>query len=325
LPDSSTSLAKREAASVVPTPVMTDDEINRTYRLAQMLAASSLFKDVKQAEQAFAKLLLGRDLGLSPAQSLRLYAVEGGIEVPYPLMASFVKNREGYDYTIEWRESGGWVSAKESDGQDVTGCRLTFTVDGEVVGRSTWTTDDSDRAELDRPTRSGAKSNHVKYPRNMFLARAMANGIKWHVPEVAGGHSVYAEGELPRPERFGDDNENVQGVGWGDVPIPWVAEIKKTMRRAEKLGRTDLADEPFWQMRMVGQTAEVWQRELDEAKIALDLISRSTTATAVEDDTLPDDTPEVETPEGVKRPGEDAVVAEPPSSLMLDDALGEGA
>src|SRR4051794_13539128 len=189
-----TSLAKREAASVVPTPVMTDDEINRTYRLAQMLSESSLFKDVTQAEQAFAKLLLGRDLGLSAAQSLRLYAVEGGIEVPYPLMASFVKNREGYDFTIEWREGSGWVSAKDSDGQDVTGCRLTFTVDGEVVGRSTWTAEDSARAELDKPRgQRQTKSLHVKYPRNMFLARAMANGIKWHVPEVAAGHSVYAE------------------------------------------------------------------------------------------------------------------------------------
>jgi hypothetical protein len=48
-------------------PLVQDDDFDiqfkHDWRLAQALAASGVFKDVTQAEHAFGRILLGRDLG----------------------------------------------------------------------------------------------------------------------------------------------------------------------------------------------------------------------------------------------------------------------
>jgi hypothetical protein len=217
-PESAAASAALVPATAFGVPVsspaaMTDREIEQSFRVAKALAQSGLYKDVESAEQAFAKLLMGRDLGLSHSQSLSLYAMDGKVEVPYHLLATFVRRRPGYGFAIEWRYADGgegrWVAATDVEGNaggEVTGARITFTVDGIVAGVSTFTVEDAVTAEL-TGTRGGRKSNHVKYPRNMFLARAMSNGCRWYVPEVLAGLPVYAEGELPRTEALG------QGVG----------------------------------------------------------------------------------------------------------------
>lgn len=257
---------------------MTDAEIQSSYRLAQALAASSLFKDVRTAEQAFAKLIIGRDLGLSPAQSLQLYAMEGTIEVPYPMLATFVRSRPGYDFSIEWREDreGGaeWVTVEEG-GREVTGCRVTFTVKApmsppKVRGVSVWTIEDSERAGL-TANRGTKTSNHVLYPRNMYLARAMSNGVKAYVPEVLAGLQVYAEGELPRTEALGAGDGSGDGPGWS-MDVALAAECERVIRRAEKLGHAGLSNRESVQLQLHGQTdgaVRVWVREATQELDAL--------------------------------------------------------
>src|ERR1044071_303709 len=82
---SSTEIVKRTASDahvLERMPLMTDDEIRRSWRLASSLAASGMFKDAKQGEQAFAKILIGRDLGLTPTQAMTgIHIVEGKPEV----------------------------------------------------------------------------------------------------------------------------------------------------------------------------------------------------------------------------------------------------
>jgi len=154
------------------------------WRVAGAFARSGMFKDATQAEQAFAKIMIGRDLGLSPAQSMMgIHIVEGKPEVAAVTLASFVqKHPAGYSYRI----------IEHTD----EACEIEFRKGDDVLGTSRFTALDAARAGLTAQTRNGKDSNHTKFPRNMTFARAMSNGVKWYCPEVMGGVPVYHEGEI---------------------------------------------------------------------------------------------------------------------------------
>jgi hypothetical protein len=250
----STEIVKRTAATPhAPErmPLMTDDEIRRSWRLAVSLAASGMFKDARQGEQAFAKILVGRDLGLTATQALMgLHFVEGKIEIAAVMMGTFVRSRDGYDYRLAWiketpparqgeRAVREAVYADEDTAADlrpVVGCALEFTVDGQMRGVSTFTVEDAERAGLTKD-RGSAKSNYVKYPRNMLFARAMSNGCKWLISEVLAGLPVYVEGEVEAQKALGDGDGDGQPVGLDLGP-----DVEKVIARAVELGHAALAD-----------------------------------------------------------------------------------
>lgn len=166
-------------AEIPLAPIMSDSEIDRVARLATALARSNYFPSVKSTEQAFAKILLGRELGLSATQALTgLHVVEGGLMVAYPMLGQFIRSRPGYDYEVV-----------EHDDEHAV---IRYTVNGKVRGTSAFSVADAKRAGLIR----GERSAWVKHPKNMVFARAMSNGVKWFVPEVTNGMPVYHEGEI---------------------------------------------------------------------------------------------------------------------------------
>lgn len=258
---------------------MSDDEITRMGRTAQALAASGIYKDVRSAEQAFAKLVVGRSLRIGDHQALSLYIIDGKVEVPYNLMGAFVRRREGYDYRPAWlkkdkgdRPVAVWCDEEElTDTRDVVGAAIAFTVDGEQRGISRWTIEDSVRAGLERD-RGGKTSLHKKFPRNMFLARAMSNGIKWFVPEVAEGMPIYAEGEIERVPNLSSTGEaEAEGPGWGDLTVQQIVEIEHVIRRAKRLGHQRLADKPTAQMALRDQSPKrvaAWIKTANETLAA---------------------------------------------------------
>lgn len=163
-------------------PLISDAEIDRTFKLANALGASGMFKDVRTGEQAFAKILIGRDLGLSPTESMMgIHIIEGKPEISANLQAAFVKRSERHDYRVlELSEEA---------------CEIAYFLDGQEIGRSRFTMDDAKRAGL------GVKGPWKTYPRNMLFARAMSNGVAFHCPEVTGGVRVYSEGEVGGDEQ----------------------------------------------------------------------------------------------------------------------------
>lgn len=189
----STAVEVREQDPHVPTPLSTE-EFTQTYRVATALAASGMFKDARQAEQAFAKILIGRDLGLSPTQAMMgIHIIEGKPELSANLQAAFVKRAPEYDYRVVQLT-------------DVL-CELVFvraTGDGETeLGRSSFTIEDAKHAGL------AGRGPWKSYPRNMLFARAMSNGVAWYCPDVTGGLRVYAEGEVgghERPPQLDDES-----------------------------------------------------------------------------------------------------------------------
>jgi hypothetical protein len=171
-------LTSTDLAPTGPGAVMSGEEFDQTWRLAQAFAASGMFPDAKQAAEAFTKVILGRSLGLSPAQAMMgLHVVKGRPQVAAVMLGRFLI-LHGYSYRI----------VEHTD--EV--CRIEFRGhDGEVLGESSFSMDDAKRAKLVR-----GDSPWQTHPRNMLFARAMSNGVKWFAPDATGGVPVYHEGEI---------------------------------------------------------------------------------------------------------------------------------
>lgn len=162
--------------------LMSKTEFEDAWRVANALALSGRFKDATQPAEAFAKILLGRELGLSAPQSMvGLYLFDGGCQVAYPMLGNFIRSRDSYDYEVVEHTNEK--------------CVLEFFIDGKSRGVSSFSWEDAVKAKLVN------KDTYQKYPRNLLFARAMSNGVKWFMPEVTNGMPVYVEDELPSASR----------------------------------------------------------------------------------------------------------------------------
>lgn len=289
---STTALERAPEVPMVPMPVMSEGEIQRTWRVAKALAASRFFKDARQAEAAFAKILLGRDLGLSPTEAMSaLHVFDGKVEASADFHATRVKKSEEYDYAVAF-ETG-------EDGETAA-CSITFfgPRKGEPwveLGVSRFSLEDAGRAGLLK------KDNWKHYPRNMLFARAMSNGVAWYCPEVMGGQRVYAPGEA---QDFVDERTIGGAADGDDVPGPLhedealAARAEAVIVRAEELGHAGLANRGATAMALRGQAPERVEEWLTFATTELDKMTEPEDATVVEDeddgDPVPADVPESE-------------------------------
>lgn len=223
----STEIVERNKVSqyaVDVMPLMTDVEIRQAWRTAGALAKSRMFKNVTQAEQAFAKILLGRDLGLSPTQSMMgLDLIEGNLQIRGTLLGSFIKRRkaEGYDYKVLERSH--------------TKARIRFiTPGGEDNQIAEFTIEDAQRARLTN------KDNWQKHPRNMLFWRAMSDGVKAYCPEIMGGIPIYTEADAleARPAY----SAGLVNDAEADQSAPLPPAVEAVIARAKSLGHAGLSD-----------------------------------------------------------------------------------
>lgn len=270
MPDEpSHSVAVRDEQDARPLPQMTDAEFSGLYRAARGFAESGLFKDAQQAGQAFAKIMAGRDLGLTPFEAMSaLHVVEGKIEAGADFHATRVRSREGYDFRVAWlkvvpeiqvgrdkaplKVEAVWADEEAIDDlREIYGCAIEFTAHGRRRGVSRFTRADAETAGLTRPTRNGSPSNHTKYPRNMLFARAMTNGVAWFVPEVMGGIRVYGLGEVPVEPDLTDID-----VVEPDVAVQLPMAVEAIIARAKALGYAPLSNRSAVAMAVDGQPEE---------------------------------------------------------------------
>ena len=156
------------------------DILKEPMSLGQVFADSGMFPDVKTQAQAVVKILAGKELGISPLESMNsFFFVNSKIAMPSRLMAALVKRSKSYDYSID----------KIDDAE----CILSFhrLVDGkkEEIGKSSFTFKDGAKAGLVN------KDNWKNYPRNCLFARALSNGVRWYCPEIVCGFYTVEEVE----------------------------------------------------------------------------------------------------------------------------------
>jgi hypothetical protein len=223
-----TELVMRRDSTAVDSPI-TAGELTLLYRLARGLAASGMFKDAKQAAQAFAKLIFARDLGLSATQGMTdIRIIEGKPEMSANLQAAKVRSSDVYEYRI----------VELTDDR----CEIIFSRHGEeLVPASVFTIEDAKRAGLVKKTSGGHDGMWEKYPRNMLFARTVSNGVAFHCPDVMNGIRVYSEGEIsavapsPSPVVEADATEVEQ------LQESEVVELLSDEARAELVAAVDAA------------------------------------------------------------------------------------
>ena len=151
--------------------------IQELENFASMASASGYFSDAREAAQAMVKIAAGLEMGIAPIQAMTsIHVIKGRVTLSANLMAAMVR-RAGFRYQVRWEKS-----------EAVT---IEFFEAGQSIGESRFSIQDAKQAGL-------GGQNWKGYPRNMLFARAMMNGVRWYLPELALG--IYDPEELqPAP------------------------------------------------------------------------------------------------------------------------------
>jgi hypothetical protein len=145
-------------------------------RGAQMLLKSGLLpQGLRSPEAALFVILTGRDLGLSPVQSLRsIHVIQGKIEVAADAQLGLFHQRQGC--RSHWRAL--------TNEQAVIELHAPWLTEPHV---ETFTLEDAKRAKL-------GGDNWMKYPKAMLRSRAITAGLKSIGFDPTAG--IYAPGEI---------------------------------------------------------------------------------------------------------------------------------
>lgn len=283
-------------------PLATDVEIASAWKIANAFAASRMFKDGQQATRAFAKILIGRDMGLSSSQSMMgIDLVEGNVQLRGVLLLSFIRKSRDYDYEIvEWDQDAMPVPAgattEEIAAEDGQHCTLRFfrrdVVTGEMKACVPDITYKTKQARKLKSFSSDKTPWHTARG-NMLLWRAASNGCKAHCPDIFGGLPIYTEAddfmESGPSMTAGTGSGEAQGLAMGDA-------VEQVLQRAEALGHAGLADRATAEMALADQPEErvaAWVAEatatLDALQAMHDLPPEEVTAEAEAASLLPED------------------------------------
>ena len=200
--------------------VMEFESLREPMAMGQVFAASGMFPDIKSQAQAAVKILAGRELGLSPFESMKnLYMVSGKLAIQSNALASLVKTNVKYDYKV--------LSATNEE------CKIEFFefIEGkkESIGISEFTFKDAAKAGLVN------KDNWKNFPKNMLFARALANGVRFYCPDAACGWHIQEEYEDMVPA---DRRETITIQADGEVVNGGESE-KKTQGLPEQVAKCD--------------------------------------------------------------------------------------
>jgi hypothetical protein len=158
--------------------------VDDAWRMAGMLSKSGLIPDalVGKPHDVLVTLLVGRELGLSPMQSLRLiYVVKGRPYISSQLKIARVKQSEECVYfrCVETtNEKATFETERRGEGKTT----LTFTAEEARAAQL-----------LGRQTRSGEPDNWMKYTALMLRWRAASQLCDMVYPDVVGGIGTHDE------------------------------------------------------------------------------------------------------------------------------------
>jgi len=173
--------------------------------VAQALALSGIFDDAKDANVAFAKVLAGQELGLTPFQSLQeISFIKGKPNVSANVKAAKIKASGKYNYRVT-----AW---------DTTHCEIEFYELGKAVGKVDYTEADAKR--------SGVYDRNSQYktgPKAMYFAGAIRQGQRAYCPDTMGGIPTYDREELEIVE--GEIVEPAKTVARETPPEPTAAPV----------------------------------------------------------------------------------------------------
>lgn len=160
--------------------IPSNDELKTMMQLADVFVKSGRFANDKDVAQALVKIQAGREIGLSPFQSMSsIYFVNGVRALHYSVIGAKIQESGRYRYKV-----------LELDNKH---CKLQWLekLDGvwEVVGESKFDEDEAKAAGL------VGKDNWKKWTESMYFARALTKGQRMFAPAIFNG-PAYDPSEL---------------------------------------------------------------------------------------------------------------------------------
>ncbi len=182
------------AVSTLPVPVQAPSmmSLREVQRLAEEFALSQAFKPARgeSVSDIAVKIMLGREMGLSPALAAQnLYVVHGRATLNSGTIAAMIKKHPDYNYKVRDHSKDACTVAIYEKWDD----------QWEEIGAATFTIADAKQAGL---VKSGGA--WTSYPQNMVFARALTNAARWYAPDVFGG-PIYTPDEIEGEFRVIDD------------------------------------------------------------------------------------------------------------------------
>jgi muconolactone delta-isomerase len=242
---------------------MSDDEIARAWRVAQAYAQSGMYQgadnEALTATQAFAKILLGHEMGIDPGLAMSsIHIVRGRAQLGGALLGSFIKESPNHDYKILEHDNShakvefAWRS-KRNEGE----------WESDTVEFSV---EDARRAQIFK-----ARGMWETWPENMCIWRCLSNGIKFFMPELLKGLPVYSEADSFEERRVDQGDGDGRSPGWKGMSQKQITTAEAMIKRAKKLEHANLSDVGTVQMQLGMKTPndiDAWLRqankELDE-------------------------------------------------------------
>jgi len=174
------ALVKREVEVATAADSIELSSLADLIRLSELLSRSGYFADVKEASQAFVKVLYGRELGFGAITSMTgVHIITNKPTLSANLISAAIKRSNKYDFQILKLENDGAVLEFFESGRALTPKSSFLKADAEAAGLLTGRNAHTWRA----------------YPRNMYFARALTNGARWHCSAVFGG-AIYTPEEM---------------------------------------------------------------------------------------------------------------------------------
>lgn len=209
---------------------------DRELRGANALLASGLCPaGVKSPQAALFIILTGRDLGLSPVQSLRsIHVIQGKIELAADQQLALFKRAGGRAEFATLSETAASLVLRHPNGDNHT---------------ETFTMEDAKRAGL-------TDGNWKKYPKAMLRSRAITAGLKSIGFDATAG--IYGPGEVSDVEITVTPALAVENAAQVEAAVVESGEgpTDKQVALFEKYLRSHLfdADRAEWQAKAVGIT-----------------------------------------------------------------------
>lgn len=178
---------QQEEESQINMPVVKNEPmtLSTMEQYAKYFVASGLFPDMNTLSKAVVKIMAGMELGRSPFWSMKnINIIQGKPELNAGGLADLAKSSGRYDYLIkEWDDEHcliEWYDLKIR-GKDTP------------IGTSGFNKEEATLSGLVN------KDNWKKWPKAMYFARALSQGVRTYAPDIAGG-TVYVAGEISESE-----------------------------------------------------------------------------------------------------------------------------
>lgn len=247
---------------------LTEEQFQRLGRIAKNFAAAGVIrggkKDTREIleAKAFSKLVYGRELGLSIAQSLGIQFVGSGLAMHYSLILSILDAR-GYRWNITKQDEEACIIDWYRSGEPEPFATTTYTMEmAEKAGLTKGHTDYQGNV---------TPSMYERFGSIMLLARNVSGAARSRMPSATRGMPVYVPGEVPSSDVESETGNVTDGAGTGEMPdVEIPPPVEEVIARAQKLGQAAYSDEAAVAVIIGNQPEEFVKNWVTKANVNLD-------------------------------------------------------